>query len=531
MTDQCPLCLDKYTATSRKKVKCQFCPAVSCRTCLQTHILNAVAEPACYACKREWNTEFMNDTFGVTFRTKTLRVHRRKIVEERERALLPSMQFFVGLQREINLLRAKVDALLPTYSEHSAKYNIVRGNMIRSRNQHTSLFIKQSIGPLSAEDTEAMREAGEDFKKYSIEMEEYHRTEYLPISTTYHAQNSRLNRLIYTYKTGEVGAEKKERREFIMRCPGTDCRGFLSTGYKCGTCSRKTCSECTEVIDEDSETEHKCKPESVESTKAIKKETRPCPKCAAPIYKIDGCDQMWCTNGGCNTAFSWDTGRVVTGRVHNPHYYEWIRRTGGGEAPREIGDIPCGGVPAYALFSQPFFSKYTVITSKVRNPLFEIHRHIVEIEEGLARYPQQAPALMNKEINVRYLMNEITEEAWVVALEHADAKFQKKREIGQILHTLVTAAADILRNVHTRMTEPGTDHTIPGWIDHEIMPTLESLRTYTNEIFKKLGKANRSAAPQISGRWQLLAPKRLDKNTIVEGGQVVPLLAPTPSPN
>lgn len=466
----------------------------------------------------------MNDTFGVTFRTKTLRIHRRKIVCERERALLPSMQYYVGLKKKIDMLRIKVNELQPLFTEVSMKYNEIRGRMILNKNWHTSLFVKQHTAPLSAEDTNTMREAGENFKKYSIEMEEFYRVEYLPLSIAYRTEASRLTSLMRRFKTGEEDA-KKERREFIMRCPGVDCRGFLSTAYKCGTCSKKTCSACTEIIAD--EEEHVCKPESVESTKAIKKETKPCPKCAAPIYKIDGCDQMWCTNGGCNTAFSWNTGAVVAGRVHNPHYYEWVRRTGGGAAPREIGDIPCGGIPAYHQFAQPFFSKYTTITSKVRNPLFEIHRHIVEIEEGLPQYPQQVPALMNKEINVQYLMNELSEEQWTIALEQADTKFRKRREIGQILHTLVTATADILRNVNMHMMEPGMYTEIPKWIQDEILPTLESLRTYTNDTFKKLGLANRSATPHISPRWQLKAPRRIHANTIIE---VAAAHVPTPVP-
>ena len=509
----CPLCLSDYTTTTRKKITCQYCPAAGCRSCMQTSILRSNTEPACYECKREWNTEFMNDTFGVTFRTKTLRVHRRKIVSERERALLPSMQFFVGLRKEMDAQQLVVSELYPIYTAHSAKYNEIYSNVRLNRDIIARLTVKLHTVPLTEEEQETMRVASEKYRELSQEGESHRIRNYLPASGKYHTEVGKLQRLQHRYNTGEDGA-KKERREFMMRCPGTDCRGFLSTAYKCGTCSKKTCSACTEIIADD--IEHVCKPESVESTKAIKKETRPCPKCAAPIYKIDGCDQMWCTNGGCNTAFSWDTGRVVTGRVHNPHYYEWIRRNGGGQAPREVGDIPCGGIPAYHLFAQPFFSKYTTITSKIRAPIFEIHRHIVEIEEALPRYPQQVPALMNKDIDVAYLMNRITEDDWIVVLEQADTKFQKKREIGQILHTLVTATADILRDIYQRMSGPETCPYVPHWLENDVLPMLESLRTYTNETFKKLATASRSAMPQIGTKWQLMSARLLHKNTIVE---------------
>jgi hypothetical protein len=117
-------------------------------------------------------------------------------------------------------------------------------------------------------------------------------------------------------------------------------------------------------------------------------------------------------------------------------------------------------------------------------------------------------------------MNDITEEGWVRLLEHAYTKFQRRLHIGQILHTLVTATADILRNVHMRMSESGYNREIPAWIENEVLPTLEALRSYTNDTFQKLGKANRCAVPQISERWQLLAIRTLHKkptaNTVVE---------------
>ena len=40
-------------------------------------------------------------------------------------------------------------------------------------------------------------------------------------------------------------------------------------------------------------------------------------------------------------AFDWRSGRIETGRVHNPHYFEFKKRS------REHGDIPCGGRPTF----------------------------------------------------------------------------------------------------------------------------------------------------------------------------------------
>ena len=71
----------------------------------------------------------------------------------------------------------------------------------------------------------------------------------------------------------------------------------------------------------------------------LAKDSKPCPKCQSLIFKINGCDQMWCTQ--CHTAFSWKTGKLEK-NIHNPHFYEWQRKNGGGAAPRNPGDFECG---------------------------------------------------------------------------------------------------------------------------------------------------------------------------------------------
>ena len=56
--------------------------------------------------------------------------------------------------------------------------------------------------------------------------------------------------------------------------------------------------------------EHTCNPDLVETAKLLAKDTKSCPTCQTKIFKIDGCDQMWCTQ--CHTAFSWKTGAIQT---------------------------------------------------------------------------------------------------------------------------------------------------------------------------------------------------------------------------
>ena len=120
-------------------------------------------------------------------------------------------------------------------------------------------------------------------------------------------------------RRGGLNAIVSEKKKFIRPCKTEDCRGFLSSGYKCEICETFTCPKCLDVLGPDKNVEHTCKESDVKSAELIRKETKPCPSCGFRISKISGCPQMWCTE--CHTAFNWKTGFKETGTVHNPHFY------------------------------------------------------------------------------------------------------------------------------------------------------------------------------------------------------------------
>jgi hypothetical protein len=113
--------------------------------------------------------------------------------------------------------------------------------------------------------------------------------------------------------------EKKDRFVRHRPCVEENCKGFLNKDGNCPICDSKVCMKCNVL-----KMNHKdeCNSDDVKTLKEIQKNTRSCPKCSVPIFKISGCDQMWCTS--CNTAFSWKTGLIITGPIHNPHYFEWL---------------------------------------------------------------------------------------------------------------------------------------------------------------------------------------------------------------
>jgi len=501
----CSICLNTFTAKTRSRIACQYCPIEACKECQQGYIVSSHEDPHCYSCKRGWNVEFMAQNFPLSFRNNTLRKHRQTILLEREKAMLPAMQIYAEARKNMERLNDAAIELSRVLSEKRKILSSLRSKHLEVLKQYTPLREKKDLDLLTEEEKPLFKELKQQLKGTVTAANDYHEAEYNPANNAASANTKEYNRWnrIYIHGT-DTGQGERVRREFLMKCPATDCRGFLSTAYKCGVCEKSTCADCLEVLNPD--VQHTCNPDSVESAKAIKKETRPCPKCAARIFKIDGCDQMWCTVDGCNTAFSWNTGHVVTGRVHNPHYYEWLRRNGGGQAPREIGDIPCGGMPPAWHFTRQIIG--TAYTMKNKNRILDIHRRVTDIEARLPNYPARPDLLMNKDINVDYLLQKITETEWQRRLEHTEARFNRKKEIGQILQTLVTAAADTLQGIFQQVQAEarGTD-----WVITTALPQLESLREYTNDALKTLAKSLHMAVPQIDAQWEWIPIRALYK--------------------
>jgi hypothetical protein len=125
--------------------------------------------------------------------------------------------------------------------------------------------------------------------------------------------------------------------EYKIRCPKPDCVGFANELCRCTHCQTFICETCHEEASEG----HVCDADTIKNVQLLQKDTKGCPNCSTPIHKIEGCDQMWCPQ--CKTAFSWNTGKIDKGIIHNPHYYRWQETRE--QAVRNVGDQACGGIP------------------------------------------------------------------------------------------------------------------------------------------------------------------------------------------
>lgn len=284
----------------------------------------------------------------------------------------------------------------------------------------------------------------------------------------------------------------KEPAKFIRACSDTNCRGFLSSQWKCGICEQWTCPDCHELKGPNKDVEHTCDANNVETAKLLAKDTKSCPKCRTQIFKISGCDQMWCTQ--CHTAFSWKTGNIEKA-IHNPHYYEWQRKNGG--LARAAGDVECGRELDHRTadtINQLVRTKHTNLISAnttqtqilkdrriikrlsdiiIRNT---IHLIRVELPTYQVNYVER-----NQHLRIQYLRNIITEEQFKEQLQRNDKKHRKNTEIAQVFQLMNTAITDIIFRIinNLRTAEPNK-------YDLSATSEIDEIVKYCNEIMKDI---------------------------------------------
>lgn len=298
--------------------------------------------------------------------------------------------------------------------------------------------------------------------------------------------NSRINYIRNT------NTEKVQKRNFVRACPGAECRGFLSSAWKCGLCEVWVCPDCHEIKGTERDVAHTCDPGNLETARLLEKDSKPCPNCASMIFKIHGCDQMFCTQ--CNTAFSWNTGRIERNRIHNPHYYEYLRQRAGTEnIRREIGDIPCGGMPYAEDISRRLNLRN--YHDSVRTTLYTAARGVVHVENvALLRYRVNRVG-DNEDLRIKFMIGDFDEDEFKRQLQVREHQTERKNAIAAVLNTYVVVASEIFRKLIS--AAPGTDIDLVFF--KECLAELEEIRTFTNQAMERTSKLyKRCAVPLIN---------------------------------
>jgi hypothetical protein len=243
------------------------------------------------------------------------------------------------------------------------------------------------------------------------------------------AQVVELNTRIHELRT-VMHNFPQEIMSFVKKCENSGCNGYLNKNWQCGVCEKSTCSQCHEIIDNSQQ--HVCNSNTIKSIQVIKQDSKMCPGCSFIIHKINGCNQIYCTN--CKTVFDWETGKIQKGVIHNPHYFEEVRE-------RNLLDvIQCGREIDHVFINslRKIYNKMNIDFSHLEMSL----RNISYIQyEVLPKFHNGFND--NQDLRIRYLQNLITEEQFKQTLLSRKRKSDKNKEISVILHTFLTSIIDL----------------------------------------------------------------------------------------
>jgi hypothetical protein len=185
---------------------------------------------------------------------------------------------------------------------------------------------------------------------------------------------------------------------------------------------------------------------------------------------------MWCTN--CHTAFNWITGEIETGRMHNPHYYEWMRAQGGGRMPREPGDVRCGGPVLYRDVLQTL---RRLGLQQYEELLAEIHSLIGDIRDvRLRRLAVVNNPDENRDLRINYLLGDYkNDKEWLSKIKMREKSKEKRASEILILQMLADTLETIVDNIYRATSEDQVNVQLAQ---------LPELHTYVNNEFIKIEK-------------------------------------------
>lgn len=515
----CMICLeDKFNKTTKTKTECLFCHEIICRACLKQCLLNdSAVDICCPSCRAVWSQDFLVSNLPATFRTGELKKHREKVLFDREKLRLP--MFMEDARRYKTALdasepiRLRMQELRDMYNSCASvqEYKKAKSEYLAKHSNRSFAILNDKV----FRTREAMKR---DTLVYRINGElstlAFQMTDYNDILKTLGAAPA------VDPAAGGAGAgaaEPVERhRRIVMACPAASCAGFVDTLWKCGMCDTKICKDCR-VIKNDG---HECNADDIATARAIAAESKPCPKCAAAISKVSGCDQMWCTV--CHTTFSWNTGKIETAVIHNPHYFQWLAATGRtlprADLPGAACDVDGGIMRGITRLHQE--ARLIRDPSERRNQLqlldkiAERHRERLDMEAGdLARIRNRVREYMegnwSRELCIKRLAKEISETEWQIKLQRAEKAHHKERAWLQLMEMYAVATRDILGRIATE-TEPNLA---------DIMNQHDQLHKFVHEQSIAISKAYQCIMFQITP--DMKEPEKPKKAAVAGAGSEV----------
>ena len=232
---------------------------------------------------------------------------------------------------------------------------------------------------------------------------------------------------------------------------------------------------------------------------------------------------MYCIR--CHSAFSWNTGLMERGTVHNPEYYRWMRENGN-VIPRDPLDIVpnvCNVIISYTdlLNTLRIFNKMKILSGKCVDhddtiKILNMHRliHHINYTNTIYRGEGEYNVINLREMRAQYLLNNISKEEFKKKLQMVDKKMNKSEKLNNIWNLIRLVLEEYVKQFTVRQ---GMDEG--KQLIKETLNEGEKVKEFSNNSFKKVGKMFNMTYPGITEEWiqidnweHYIKSKKINKN-------------------
>jgi hypothetical protein len=266
-----------------------------------------------------------------------------------------------------------------------------------------------------------------------------------------------------------------------VKCPRTECQGTVMNDGRCFACRGLTCRKCACEVNGPIH-DHTCNQNDRMSIDEIGATCRTCPSCAVPIYKIEGCNHMFCTH--CKASYDVRSMRRMHNSFGNPHFDEYVSQLSGGLREDMMGDVLAHNDVSKNIFLWRY-------NDEIKHPMEMVIRTINMFVNqnmfGITRI--MAGTQMDKMVSVlsrEYVTNAMDRAKFIIMMEKRLAAVMVRERANSILHGFLvdiqahlrSASMDPLNRVVTH-----DDHTFVMMLSVDrVRGVIETYRSAYNRV-------------------------------------------------
>lgn len=393
MPTECSICISPFNKTSHKMVDCGRCEEKVCMECIKRYFDTTIQDPHCMHCHHAWDLFYVNKTMPRNYMTSQWKSARSDLLFRREQSFFPETMPLVALEVEKDALTEEMIRIVD--QEHALRQ---RKSAIQRRQAAIMYRLQHPNEPVAPE------------------------------------------------RGAVAGGGIAESTSFSIRqCATPNCKGFLDKKGHCILCIKDTCLRCNVVVP-GKDPAHECQEDDLQTWDLIRSSSKPCPSCGTRTQRTEGCAQMFCL--GCHKAWNWNTGKIETGPVHNPHYYEWAARIG---LEQQLQD-PCNRRAVWNPFHFNAVLRNTAgnIAEKFRR-VHQFLNHTKHMEVDTLRHKVTHD---NTDLRISYLRNKIDDAVYKKKLIAREIQRQKDVRLLDVYETLIMISEQLLLDLVNRRIMP-----------------------------------------------------------------------------